>query len=34
MDKRPNFTKEQRKFIRLDSVLPVQFRLLSLDGQN
>lgn len=33
MDKERSVTKEQRKFIRLDSVLPVQFRLISLDGQ-
>jgi cell division protein FtsB len=33
MDKDHNPQKEQRKFIRLDSVLPVQFRLLTLDGQ-
>jgi hypothetical protein len=33
MDKDRRPPKEQRKFIRLDSVLPVQFRLLALDGQ-
>lgn len=33
MDRDRTRQKEQRKFIRLDSVLPVQFRLLTLDGQ-
>jgi cell division protein FtsB len=33
MDQGRSSPKEQRKFIRLDSVLPVQFRMISPDGQ-
>jgi uncharacterized coiled-coil protein SlyX len=33
MNREQDLSKEQRKFIRLDSVLPVQFQLLTLDGR-
>jgi len=34
MGKARRILKEQRKFIRLDSVLPVQFQIISLDGRS
>jgi len=34
MNKEVNLGQERRKYIRLDSVLPVQFRILSSEGKN